>query len=349
MVGTPPVLSVVVPVFNEEATLDTLHRRVTSVLDGLGEPYELVLVDDGSRDRSWEKMAALAAADARVVLVRLSRNFGHQIAVTAGVDAARGEAVVLMDADLQDPPEVIPAMVARWRDGYDVVYGRRTHRHGEGHFTRVTAAAFYRGIRRLTAVDIPVDTGDFRLMSRRVVDVLRSLRERNRFVRGLVAWIGYRTVGVEYERAERLAGETKYPLRKMVRFAADAVVSFSYAPLRLATGLGLLSSALAFAYAIYAVLAAVFHWDVVHGWASLIVAVLFLGGVQLVCVGIIGEYVGRIHDEVKRRPLYIGDVVRNGVSEAAPGAAIPIVQVHDAAAPRHPARGQAGLADAGRR
>ena len=313
MIGSSPLLSVVVPVYDEEASLQALHERVSAVLERAGEPFELVLVDDGSRDGSWKKMRELAAADPRVVLVRLSRNFGHQIAVTAGVDAARGEAVVLMDADLQDPPEVIPQMVARWRQGYDVVYGRRTRRHGEGLLKRASAALFYRFIRRLTAVDIPADTGDFRLMSRQVVDVLRSLRERNRFVRGLVAWIGYRQVAVDYERAERAAGVTKYPIGKMMRFAADAVVSFSHAPLRLATGMGLAASTLAFCYAVYAVLAAVFRWDVVHGWASLMVAVLFLGGVQLLCVGIIGEYVGRIHDEVKQRPLYVADVHRRAL------------------------------------
>jgi dolichol-phosphate mannosyltransferase len=312
MASDAPTVSVVVPVFDEEASLEALHRRVTDVLERAGEAFELVLVDDGSRDGSWDVMQALASRDPRVVLVRLSRNFGHQIAVSAGIDAARGEAVVLMDADLQDPPEVVPEMIARWREGYDVVYGRRIRRLGEGWFKRATAAGFYRIIRRLTAIDIPADTGDFRLMSSRVVAVLKQLPERNRFIRGMVAWIGYRQTAVEYERAERLAGETKYPVRKMARFAADAIVSFSFAPLRLATGLGLVVSTLAFAYGVYAVLAALFEWHVVRGWASLMVAVVFLGGVQLVCVCIIGEYIGRIYDEVKRRPLYVADVHRAG-------------------------------------
>jgi len=282
--------------------------------------YEVLFVDDGSRDGSWERMEALAAADPRVVLVRLSRNFGHQIAITAGVDAARGEAVALIDADLQDPPEVLIDMIARWREGYDVVYGRRTRRRGETWFKRTSAAGFYRVIRRLTSVDIPADTGDFRLMSRRVVDVLKQFKERNRFVRGMVAWIGWRQTAVEYERAERQAGETKYPLRKMLRFAADAIVSFSFAPLRLATGLGLIVSALSFAYAVYAVLARLLGWGVVHGWASLMVAVLFVGGVQLVSLGIIGEYVGRVYDEVKRRPLYVAEVRRGEqIADTAPG------------------------------
>ena len=313
-----PTLSIVVPVFNEEAILDTLYARVVAVLERSGERFELVLVDDGSRDRSWEKMTAAATRDPRVVLVRLSRNFGHQVAISAGVDAARGEAVVLMDADLQDPPEVILEMIARWREGYDVVYGRRSRRLGESWFKRATAAAFYRVIRRLTSVDIPADTGDFRLMSRRVVDVLKRLEERNRFVRGLVAWIGWRQTAVEYERAVRLAGETKYPLRKMVRFAADAIVSFSIAPLRVATALGLVVSTLSFGYAVYAVLARIFDWDVVQGWASLMVAVLFLGGVQLISLGVIGEYVGRVYDEVKRRPLYVAEVRREGEAPAEP-------------------------------
>jgi glycosyltransferase involved in cell wall biosynthesis len=323
MASDAPTVSVVVPVFDEEASIEALHRRVASVLEGAGEAFELVLVDDGSRDGSWDAMRALAARDPRVVLVHLSRNFGHQVAVSAGIDAARGDAVVLMDADLQDPPEVVPDMIARWREGYDVVYGRRTRRPGETWFKRATAAGFYRVIRRLTAVDIPADTGDFRLMSSRVVRVLRQLPERNRFIRGMVAWIGYRQTAVEYERAERLAGETKYPLRKMARFAADAIVSFSFAPLRLATGLGLVVSTLSFAYGVYAVLAALFQWHVVRGWASLMAAVAFLGGVQLVCVGIIGEYIGRIYDEVKRRPLYVADVHRAGevVACAPPGPA----------------------------
>ncbi len=308
--NTRPTLSIVVPVFNEEAILDRLHARVTATLEPTGDTFELVLVDDGSSDRSWERMRALAASDPRVVLVKLSRNFGHQIAVTAGVDAARGDAVVLMDADLQDPPEVILDMLSKWREGYDVVYGRRTRRHGESFFKRATAASFYRIIRRMTAIDIPSDTGDFRLMSRRVVEILKQFRERNRFVRGMVAWIGYRQTAVDYERAERAAGETKYPLRKMVRFAADAIFSFSHAPLRIATGLGLVVSTLSFAYAVYAILARIFDWDVVQGWASLMVAIVFLGGVQLISLGIIGEYVGRIHDEVKRRPLYVGEVER---------------------------------------
>ena len=303
------VLSVVVPVFNEAPGLAALHDRLTSTLERAGLTYEIVLVDDGSRDGSWERMMALAERDPRLVLVRLSRNFGHQIAITAGLDHARGEAVVVMDADLQDPPEVVPKMLERWRAGYDVVYGRRERRLGEGLFKRATAAIFYRVVRRLTAVDIPADTGDFRLMSRRAVEALRSLQEQNRFVRGMVAWVGFRQTAVEYVREARRVGETKYPLRKMVRFAGDAIFSFSHVPLRVATGLGLASSMVAFGYAVYAILARVLGWPTVQGWASLMVAIIFLGGVQLISLGIIGEYIGRIYDEVKARPLYLTQAV----------------------------------------
>jgi dolichol-phosphate mannosyltransferase len=305
-----PLLSVVVPVFNEEENLEELHRRITESLAGPGESFELVLVDDGSSDGSLSRMEALAARDPRVVLVRLSRNFGHQVAVSAGVDAAQGQAIVLMDADLQDPPEVVPRMLALWREGFDVVYGRRTRRAGESWFKRATAAGFYRLIRRMTSIDIPADVGDFRLMSRRVVDVLKQFQERNRFVRGMVAWIGFRQTAIDYERQVRAAGETKYPLRKMVRFAADAIFSFSHVPLRIATGLGLIVSTLSFAYGVFTILARIFDWGVVQGWASLMVAVTFLGGVQLVSLGIIGEYLGRVYDEVKQRPLYVGEVER---------------------------------------
>ncbi|HYV65207.1 MAG TPA: glycosyltransferase family 2 protein [Myxococcales bacterium] len=316
-----PILSVVVPVFNEEENVDELYRRVTESLDGSEESFELVLVDDGSRDGSLSRMQALAARDSRVVVVRLSRNFGHQIAVSAGIDAARGQAIVLMDADLQDPPEVVPQMVALWRKGFDVVYGRRTRRPGESWFKRATAAAFYRLIRKMTSIDIPADVGDFRLMSRRVVEVLKQFQERNRFLRGMVTWIGFPQTAIHYERQVRAAGETKYPLRKMFRFAADAIFSFSYVPLRIVTGLGLLVSSLSFAYGVYTILGRLFHWDFVQGWASLMVAITFLGGVQLVSLGIIGEYLGRVYDEVKQRPLYVGEVERGrDAASRAPGA-----------------------------
>jgi len=305
-----PTLSIVIPVFNEEEVLPTLGERLAAVTAQAGLPYEIILVDDGSRDRSWNEMCALAERDPHVVLVRLSRNFGHQLAITAGVEHARGDAVVIMDADLQDPPEVVLEMLEHWRDGADVVYGRRRVRAGESRFKLATASGFYRLIRRLTTVDIPADTGDFRLMSRAAVDALNRLGERNRFVRGMVAWIGFRQDEVLYDRAARFAGTTKYPLRKMLRFAADAIFSFSYVPLRVATLCGATVSMASFIYAMYAVMARIFNWNVVHGWASVMVAVVFLGGVQLICVGLLGEYVGRIYDEVKKRPLYIAREVR---------------------------------------
>jgi dolichol-phosphate mannosyltransferase len=300
-----PLLSIVVPVFNEAPVLAELHRRLSTLLQEAKVSYELVLVDDGSSDGSWEMMQTLRSTDPNVHLVQLSRNFGHQVAVTAGIDAACGEAVAIMDADLQDPPEVLLEMLARYREGYDVVYGRRTRRAGETIFKRASASLFYRFIRALTAVDIPADTGDFRLMSRRAVEGLKQARERHRFLRGMVAWLGFRQIAVPYARAARHAGSTKYPLRKMVAFALDAVVSFSIAPLRLATGLGLIVSLSSFGYAAYAVYVKVGLGVALPGWTSLMVAVVFLGGVQLLCIGILGEYLGRIYDEVKQRPLYL--------------------------------------------
>lgn len=300
-----PTLSVVVPCFDEEAVLDELHRRLTGVLEPTGLSYEILLVDDGSRDGSAAKMRALRAKDPRVAILGLSRNFGHQLALTAGLDHARGDAVVVIDADLQDPPEVIPQMVDLWRSGIDVVYGQRIAREGESAFKRATASGFYRLMRRLTSVDLPVDAGDFRLMSRRVVEAMKRLPEHHRFVRGMVAWVGFPQAPLPYERAARFAGETKYPLRRMLRFALDAAVSFSFLPLRLATLAGFAISAGCFLYAGYAIWAKLANDVDLPGWASLMVAVMFLGGVQLICLGIIGEYIGRVYEEVKRRPLYL--------------------------------------------
>jgi glycosyltransferase involved in cell wall biosynthesis len=247
----------------------------------------------------------LHATDPRVRVVTLSRNFGHQAAITAGLDHARGDAVVILDADLQDPPELIPAMVERWKQGYDVVYGVRTRRERESLWKRATAALFYRVLRRASAIEIPLDTGDFRLLSRPVVDALHSLRERHRFVRGLVAWAGFRPIGLPYTREGRDAGESKFPTSRMLRLAGDAVVSFSIVPLRLASAVGLTVSLTCFAYALFATWGRWMHDRPVPGWTSLMVAVLFVGGVQLICLGIIGEYIGRIYEEVKRRPLYV--------------------------------------------
>ncbi|HEY9855066.1 MAG TPA: glycosyltransferase family 2 protein [Stenomitos sp.] len=299
------LISVVVPIFNEGATISELHRRLSAVMADLPEDYELVYVNDGSRDSSGQQLRELVAADPHARLIDFSRNFGHQIAITAGMDHARGDAVVVIDADLQDPPELIPELVAKWRDGYDVVYAVRERREGDSLFKRATAAMFYRLIARITNVEIPVDTGDFRLMSRRAIEGLKLIRERNRFVRGLVAWLGYRQTGVTFVRHERFAGETKYPLKKMLRFAFDGITSFSFLPLQLAMYLGFLVSFVSFLGVLYVVYLRLFTHETILGWASLMTAILFLGGVQLITLGIIGEYVGRIYDEAKGRPLYL--------------------------------------------
>jgi glycosyltransferase involved in cell wall biosynthesis len=299
------LLSVIVPCFNEEAVLLETHRRLTSVLDGLNPiTYEVIYVDDGSRDRTADMLREFQSSDARVRVVLLSRNFGHQIAVTAGLAESRGDAAILIDADLQDPPEIIPEMIARWRDGYDVVYGLRTDRSGETTFKLWTAKIFYYMLNHVSRVQIPPDVGDFRLMNRRVVNALLAMPERDRFLRGMISWIGYKQVAVLYERAPRFAGASKYPLLKMLRFALDGILSFSFAPLRVATWMGFIAMLMAFAGIVYAILLRLYTTDWVRGWASIFVAVLFMGGVQLVTIGIIGEYIGRIYDEVKQRPLY---------------------------------------------
>jgi dolichol-phosphate mannosyltransferase len=299
--------SVVIPVYNESEVLPTLYHRLTQVMEGLGEPYEIVFVNDGSTDASPLLLWELQAQDERVKLVNFSRNFGHQIAITAGLDYSAGQAVIVMDADLQDPPEVIPRLTAKWRAGYDVVFAVRESRKGESLFKRSTAALFYRLLRQLSVTDIPMDAGDFRLMSRRAVDAFKPIRERDRFVRGLVGWIGFRHTSITFVRDVRYAGETKYPLTKMVRFALNGIISFSFAPLQLATYLGFAVSLISFVYLVYAVGLKLLTDRVVQGWASVIVAVLFIGGVQLISLGIMGEYIGRIYEEVKQRPLYVID------------------------------------------
>lgn len=304
-----PVISILAPVYNEEPVLLELYRRVREIMDGLGEPWELVLVNDGSRDRSAEVIAELHERDPRVKGLSFSRNFGFQIAVTAGLDHVDGDAVILADADLQDPPEVFPEMIARWREGYDVVYGVRTSREGETWFKLLTAKVFYRLIYRITDINIPLDTGDFRLMDRRVINVLRRMPERNRFLRGMIPWLGFRQTGVPYERRARFAGESKFnSVRQMLPFALDAITSFSYMPLQLATYLGFSLAALS-GLAIIAVilLRLLGPSNPLTGQATTLVIVLFLGGVQLISLGIIGEYLGRIYDEVKGRPLYLVD------------------------------------------
>lgn len=301
---TQPKFSIVAPAYNEEETLPEFYRRVREVMDGLGEPWELVLVNDGSTDRTAEILRQLHAQDPRLCIVDFARNFGHQIAVTAGLDHARGEAVIVMDSDLQDPPEVIPALIARWKEGYQVVYGVRSEREGETWFKLFTARLFYRLIGALTDVDIPMDAGDFRLLDRRVVDDLRRMREHRRMIRAMTSWVGYRQIGVPYERRARFAGETKYPFYKMFRFALDGITGFSDVPLKLASicgfallGLGLVTGLvlLGLRLAGNAPLA---------GQGTILTVGLLLSGTQLVFLGIIGEYLIRIYDEVRDRPLY---------------------------------------------
>ncbi|WP_322513303.1 glycosyltransferase family 2 protein [Chloroflexus sp.] len=304
-----PTFSVVAPVYNEEQLIAEFCRRVIAALEPLGEPFEVVLVNDGCRDRSPEIMRELHERDPRIKVINFSRNFGHQIAITAGTDYATGKAVIVIDSDLQDPPEVIPDLIARWREGYQVVYGVREEREGETWFKKTTAAIFYRLIVRITNVKIPVDTGDFRLMDRKVVDALKRMREHHRFMRGLSAWVGFRQTGVPYRRHARAAGTTKYPLRKMLRFALDGITSFSYLPLQLATYLGFIVAAISMIFLLVVFIMRLANpaaaEPAFYGQASTLASVLFLGAVQLISLGIIGEYVGRIYDEVKGRPLYI--------------------------------------------
>jgi dolichol-phosphate mannosyltransferase len=313
------LLSVVAPIYNEEATIEEFYARVCSALEGLR--FELVLVDDGSADDGARLLDRLAATDPRVHVVYLSRNFGHQTALTAGLDHARGDAVVMLDADLQDPPELIPQMLDRWRAGCDVVYAVREEREGESRFKLSTARWFYRLFDKLAQVELQHNSGDFRLLDRRPLDALLSMRERNRFLRGMTVWVGYTQAAVPYRRDPRYAGETKYTISKMVRFSLDAISSFSHRPLQLATLLGFVISTLAFV-AIPVVIVLRVLGSYLPGFSSLTIAVLLLGGIQLIAIGIIGEYVGRIYDEVKGRPLYLVRARRN-----VPTADIPI-QAH---------------------
>jgi dolichol-phosphate mannosyltransferase len=300
------LLSVIVPCYNEQDVLRATHERLTSVLASLSWlEYEVIFVNDGSHDDTQLILTQLQLLDPHVRVLLLSRNFGHQIAVTAGLEEAAGDAVVIIDADLQDPPELIPQMVQLWRDGNDVVYGLRTDRKGESTFKLWTAKVFYRLINRLSETKMPFDAGDFRLLDRRVVEVINSMPERARFLRGMVSWAGFRQVSLPYERAARHAGSSKYPIRKMVHFAMDGIISFSLVPLKLAIWTGFLAIWIAVAGIIVAIVDRLMDKHLTRGWASLFVAVLFMGGVQLVSLGIIGEYLGRIYTEVKRRPLYV--------------------------------------------
>lgn len=300
-----PVYSIIAPIFNEFDNLPVLYQRVKETMESTGEPWELILIDDGSRDGSTEVILDLAAKDERVRPVIFARNFGHQIAVTAGLDYSRGDAVTIIDSDLQDPPEVILELIEKWREGFEVVYAVRAEREGESKFKLWTASLFYRLIYRITDVKIPLDTGDFRLMDRKVVDVMNRMRERHRFLRGMSAWVGFKQVGVPYRRAARFAGSTKYPFRKMLRLALNAITGFSYFPLQLATYIGFGAAILSILMIpVVVIIRAVTDFELV-GQATTLVAVLFLGGVQLISLGILGEYLGRVYDEVRVRPLYI--------------------------------------------
>ena len=318
-------LTVVVAAFNEAQALPLLHPRVGVALDGLEDIDGRVLyIDDGSRDETWAVLQQLAASDPRVSLLRLSRNFGKEAALTAGLDHIDAGAAVILDADGQDPPELIPQFVAKWREGYDDVHGTRMEREGEGWLKRSTAHAFYRVIGRLSHTPIPADTGDFRLLSPRSLAALRQLRERHRFMKGLFGWVGFNTTAIPYHREARAAGATKFNLWRLWNFALEGITSFSTAPLRLATYFGLLTAAVAFLYALWIVLKAMLWGDPVAGWPTMMAVILFLGGVQLIALGLIGEYLGRLYDEAKQRPLYLVDVWRPaaGVFSSSPSVAI---------------------------
>jgi len=303
--SSKPTYTIIAPIYNEIENIQVLYQRVSEVMEGTGERWEFVMVDDGSTDGSTQAILDLKTKDDKIVPVIFARNFGHQIAVTAGLDHSQGEAVVIIDADLQDPPEVILDLIAKWKEGYEVVYAQRSKREGETWFKLFTAAAFYRTIQRITDVNLPMDTGDFRLLDRKVVDVMGDMREKHRFLRGMSVWVGFRQIGVEYERAERFAGETKYPLKKMFRLASDAITGFSYFPLQLATYLGFTAAGLGLLVLLVVIIARLAGSQFLAGQAVIVIVVLFLGGVQLISLGMMGEYVGRLYDEAKDRPLYI--------------------------------------------
>jgi len=297
--------SVVVPMYNEEEVIGETCARLREAMDACGVAYEIILVNDGSRDRTAEIAGAICEADRRFKMLAFSRNFGHQIAITAGMDYALGDAIVIIDADLQDPPAVIAQMLEKWREGYEVVYGRRASSEGISVFKKLTSKIFYRFLAAMTEVNIPVDVGDFRLIDRKVRDALKLVNERNRYIRGIISWLGFRSTNVDFIREKRFAGVTKYPMRKMIRFAMDAVASFSYKPLKLASYVGILTSFFSFIYLLVVLYQRFFTETVVTGWASSIAVSLFFNGVVLIILGIVGEYIGRIYDEVKGRPLYI--------------------------------------------
>jgi dolichol-phosphate mannosyltransferase len=300
-----PTFTIIAPIYNEVENIPLLYARISEVMEQTGESWEFVMVDDGSSDGSTEKILNLQSKDEKVKSVILSRNFGHQIAVTAGLDTSRGEAVIIIDADLQDPPEVILDLIKKWKEGYEVVYAVRSKREGESWFKLFTASAFYRVIQRITDVNIPSNTGDFRLLDQKVVQVMNGMREKHRFLRGMSVWVGFKQTGVEYEREERFAGKTKYPLKVMIRFASDAITGFSYFPLQLAMYLGFIAAGISIVAIPVVIVLRVTGSQAFFGQATTLIAVLFLGGVQLISLGLLGEYVGRLYDEAKDRPLYI--------------------------------------------
>ena len=299
------VYSIVVPLYNEEEVIAETYKRLKAVAETFDAPYEIIMINDGSRDRTVPMAHALCEADKTMKLIDFSRNFGHQIAVTAGMDYASGDAIIVIDADLQDPPEVIPEMISKWKQGYDVVYGVRKKRQGETFFKKLTAAAFYRFLKKMTNVDIPVDTGDFRLIDRKVCEALKRVNEKNRFIRGIISWLGFKQIGVEFVRDKRFAGETKYPLKKMLRLAANGITSFSDKPLKLASGAGAAIMMLSILYALVMMTLKIAAFPDIPTWHFLFSAVFFLNGVTLLILGIYGEYIGRIYDEAKGRPLYL--------------------------------------------
>lgn len=300
-----PDISVIIPVHNEEGNIPAMYARTTAVLQEMGVSYELLFVNDGSQDRSFALIRDIAAKDSNVHYIDLSRNFGHQVAVTAGIDKVRGASAVIIDADLQDPPEVIADLYARHKEGFEVVYARRRSRKGESFLKKATARLFYRILSRLTNFDIPLDTGDFRIIDRKVIDVLKSMPEQNKFLRGQISWAGFRQTAVEYDRDERKSGRTSYTYRKMIRFALDGITSFSEAPLRFVTLMGFTCSIIAILGIVYSIISYLFLDGYVRGWGSTMVAVLFVGGIQLIGIGIIGEYLARIGANVRGRPLYV--------------------------------------------
>lgn len=299
------VYSIVVPVFNEEKVLLEFYTRVTSILNNIKESYEIVFVNDGSVDNSLTILKELHAKDSNVKVINFSRNFGHQIAITAGMDYSTGNAVIIMDSDLQDPPEIIVKLIEKWKEGYDVVYAIREARKGETLFKKLTASFFYKLIKKITNVNIHADVGDFRLIDKKVIDTLRTIRERHRFIRGLISWVGFKQTGITYIRNERFAGETKYPFRKMLKFAIDGITSFSFLPLQFAMYMGMLISFLSFVCGVYILCLRIITREFIPGIAGILVSVLFLGGIQLLFLGLIGEYIGRMYDEIKQRPLYV--------------------------------------------